>query len=76
MHEGDLSAQFKLAWENLVEALSEAGIHHSSIVRLNLYQYSGQKIALNLASKLEPTLPKVFKSMSACKLTSIQMEDC
>ena len=34
-------------------------------------QYSGQKIALNIACKPEPTLPKVFKPMSAYKLTLI-----
>lgn len=37
MHEGDLSAQFKFAWENLIAALSEAGMEPSNIVRLNLY---------------------------------------
>jgi hypothetical protein len=34
-------------------------------------QHSGQKITLNIACKPEPTLPKVFKSMSACELTLI-----
>lgn len=37
MHEGDLVAQFKFAWENLVEALKEAGMSPSHVVRLNLY---------------------------------------
>ena len=30
-------------------------------------------MALNIACKLEPTLPKVFKSVLASKLTLIQM---
>ena len=36
-HAGDLVAQFKFAWENLVDALKEAGMSPSNVVRLNLY---------------------------------------
>lgn len=36
-HEGNLTEQFKFAWENLVEALKEAGMSPSNVVRLNLY---------------------------------------
>ena len=36
-HPGDLVAQFKLAWANLVEVLAAAGMTPANIVRLNLY---------------------------------------
>mgnify|MGYP002623610610 FL=1 len=37
MHAGDLVAQFKLAWANLKDALAEADMEPSNIVRLNFY---------------------------------------
>lgn len=37
MHPGDIVAQFKLAWDNLVEALAAADMKPENIVRLNFY---------------------------------------
>lgn len=37
MHPGDVVAQFKLAWKNLVEVLAAADMKPSNVVRLNLY---------------------------------------
>lgn len=37
MHPGDLVAQFGLAWSNLKDALAEAGMDPTNIVRLNMY---------------------------------------
>jgi enamine deaminase RidA (YjgF/YER057c/UK114 family) len=37
LHAGDLSAQFKLAWSNLKDALTEADMSPGEIVRLNIY---------------------------------------
>ena len=37
LHKGDLVAQFQTAWSNLKDALSEAGMAPSNIVRLNIY---------------------------------------
>jgi len=37
MHSGDLVAQFRLAWSNLKDSLSIAGMDPSNIVRLNMY---------------------------------------
>lgn len=37
MHAGDLVAQFKLAWANIKDALAEADMAPSNIVRLNIY---------------------------------------
>ena len=37
MHDGDIVAQFKLAWANLVEVLEASGMTAANIVRLNLY---------------------------------------
>ena len=37
MHPGDLVAQFKLAWKNLVEVLAAANMKPGNIVRLNFY---------------------------------------
>ena len=37
MHAGDLAAQFSLAWNNIKDALAEAGMSPSNIVRLNMY---------------------------------------
>ncbi len=36
-HPGDIVAQFKLAWANLVEVLEASGMKPSNIVRLNFY---------------------------------------
>jgi enamine deaminase RidA (YjgF/YER057c/UK114 family) len=37
LHPGDLVAQFKLAWKNLVEVLVAANMNPANIVRLNFY---------------------------------------
>lgn len=37
MHPGDIRAQFKLAWANLVEILAAADMQPANIVRLNFY---------------------------------------
>ena len=37
MHDGDLVAQFKLAWSNVKDALAMAEMGPSNIVRLNMY---------------------------------------
>jgi enamine deaminase RidA (YjgF/YER057c/UK114 family) len=37
MNEGDLIAQFKLAWQNLVEVLAASNMKPENIVRLNFY---------------------------------------
>ena len=37
MHPGDLAAQFKLAWKNLVEVLAAANMKAENVVRLNFY---------------------------------------
>jgi enamine deaminase RidA (YjgF/YER057c/UK114 family) len=37
LHPGDIAAQFKLAWANLVEVLGTAGMKPANIVRLNFY---------------------------------------
>ena len=37
MHPGDLAAQFRLAWKNLVEVLAAADMKPENIVRLNFY---------------------------------------
>jgi enamine deaminase RidA (YjgF/YER057c/UK114 family) len=37
MHAGDLAAQLKLAWKNLVEVLAAADMKPENIVRLNFY---------------------------------------
>ena len=37
MHAGDIVAQYKLAWKNLVDALEAAEMAPENIVRLNFY---------------------------------------
>ncbi|XUU60191.1 Rid family hydrolase [Erythrobacter sp. HA6-11] len=37
MHPGDIVAQYKLAWQNLVDALASAEMTPKNIVRLNFY---------------------------------------
>ena len=37
MHPGDLVAQYKVAWANLVEALAAADMTPANLVRLNMY---------------------------------------
>ncbi|MBV7266855.1 RidA family protein [Erythrobacter ani] len=37
MHPGDIAAQYKTAWANLVDALESAGMSAANIVRLNFY---------------------------------------
>ncbi|MEM8564247.1 MAG: RidA family protein [Pseudomonadota bacterium] len=36
-HQNDIVAQFTYAWENVVDALREAGMDPSNVVRLNMY---------------------------------------
>lgn len=36
LHPGDLNAQFRTAWGNVKDALKEAGMGPSNIVRLNM----------------------------------------
>jgi enamine deaminase RidA (YjgF/YER057c/UK114 family) len=63
MHEGDLAAQFKLAWENIAQALKEAGMEPGNIVRLNIYttdvdalmSKGGELFGLISASGCKPT---------------------
>ena len=37
LHPGDVVAQFRTAWSNLKDALSEAGMTPTNIIRLNIY---------------------------------------
>ena len=37
LHAGDLVEQFRLAWSNLKDALAEANMDATNIVRLNMY---------------------------------------
>lgn len=37
LHAGDLGAQFKTAWANVKDALKEAGMGPSNVVRLNIF---------------------------------------
>jgi enamine deaminase RidA (YjgF/YER057c/UK114 family) len=37
LHPGDIVAQFRTAWSNLKDALTEAGMTPINIVRLNIY---------------------------------------
>jgi len=37
LHPGDIAAQFKLAWANLVEVLAAADMAPANVVRLNFY---------------------------------------
>lgn len=37
LHAGDLKAQFHEAWKNLTDALGEAGMAPSHLVRVNIY---------------------------------------
>jgi enamine deaminase RidA (YjgF/YER057c/UK114 family) len=37
LHQGDLVSQFRVAWSNLKDALTEAGMTPTDIVRLNVY---------------------------------------
>ncbi len=37
LHAGDLGAQFRTAWGNVKDALKEAGMGPSNIVRLNIF---------------------------------------
>ena len=37
LHKGDLVSQFRTAWSNLKDALTEAGMTPTNIVRLNVY---------------------------------------
>jgi|APLow6443716910_1056828.scaffolds.fasta_scaffold375346_2 enamine deaminase RidA (YjgF/YER057c/UK114 family) len=37
LHAGDLGAQFRTAWANVKDALKEAGMGPSNIVRLNMF---------------------------------------
>lgn len=37
LHPGDLAAQYRSAWDNLVELLAAAGMTPAHLVRLNIY---------------------------------------
>jgi len=37
MHPGDLAAQYRTAWANLVQCLESAGMTPANLVRLNIY---------------------------------------
>jgi len=37
LHPGDMVAQYRLAWQNLLDALDEADMDASNLVRLNFY---------------------------------------
>lgn len=37
LHPGDMVAQYRAAWENLVAALAAAGMSPANLVRLNIY---------------------------------------
>jgi len=37
LHPGDIVAQFRAAWSNLKDALTEAGMTPTNIIRLNIY---------------------------------------
>ena len=37
LHPGDMVAQFRTAWSNLKDALTEAGMTPTNIIRLNIY---------------------------------------
>lgn len=49
MHEGDYVAQFKLAWENLVEILTAADMGPENVVRLNFYTTDTEAFMANAA---------------------------
>lgn len=50
MHPGDLVAQFKLAWANLVEVLGAADMTPANIVRLNFYTTDVEMFMQNAGS--------------------------
>ena len=64
MHPGDLVAQFKLAWKNLVEVLAAARMEPRNIVRLNFYTTDVPKFMANA-----PQLVPVFAA-AGCKPVS------
>src|SRR5262245_53823532 len=53
MHPGDLVAQFKLAYQNVKDALKEAGMTPANIVRMNLYTTDVDKF-MGLAGEMIP----------------------
>lgn len=56
MHPGDLVAQFRQAWANLKDALREAGMEPSDIVRLNFYTTDVDAFMAN-AGEMIPSSP-------------------
>ncbi len=63
-HEGNLTEQFKCAWGNVVEALKEAGMSPSNVVRLNLYTTAVDEL-MNNGAELFGLIAK-----SGCKPTA------
>jgi enamine deaminase RidA (YjgF/YER057c/UK114 family) len=53
MHPGDIVAQCKLAWANLVEVLATANMKPANIVRLNFYTTDVDKF-MGVAGELVP----------------------
>lgn len=53
VHPGDLAAQAKLAWANIVEVLAKAGMTPANIVRLNFYTTDVQQFMAH-AGELVP----------------------
>jgi enamine deaminase RidA (YjgF/YER057c/UK114 family) len=64
MHPGDLVAQFKLAWKNLVEVLAASGMEPRNIVRLNFYTTDVPNFMTNA-----PQLVPIFAA-AGCKPVS------
>ena len=53
MHEGDIVAQFQMAWDNLKAVLSEAGMDPTNIVRMNMYT-TDVEVFMGAAAELVP----------------------
>src|SRR2546421_7647482 len=64
MHRGDLVAQFKLAWKNLVEVLAASNMEPKNVVRLNFYTTDVE----NFMAKAGEILP-IF-AQAGCKPVS------
>jgi enamine deaminase RidA (YjgF/YER057c/UK114 family) len=64
LHPGDLVAQFKLAWKNLVEVLVAANMNPANIVRLNFYTTNVDEF-MTKAGDLVPVIAK-----AGCKAVS------
>lgn len=70
MHPGDLVAQFKLAWKNVVELLTAANMKPSNIARMNFYTTHPEVFMANAAE-----LSKLWAeagAMPACTLLGVK----